>query len=759
MASTEAKASQVRPHSRLAYLPALDGLRAFAVAGVLLYHAELPWFQGGFLGVDVFFVISGYLITSLLLGEWNETQKVNLGAFWLRRARRLLPALYLLLASVLVFSVLSLRDEVARLRSDGVAAFGYVTNWYLIFNEQSYFETMGRPSLFQHLWSLAVEEQFYLLWPMLFALIMKFARRLALPIVIAGVIVSTLLMAALHSPILDPSRVYYGTDTRAAGLLVGVVLAFVLSRNVSRGTGRLWSDIVSRDVLGSAALLAIMLFFVLARESEPFLYQGGFLVLEIAVATLIAAIALSGGRILAPLLGSSVPRWIGLRSYGIYLWHWPVFMVTRPQIDVELEGLVLLGMRIGLTLALAELSYRYVETPIRNGAIQRVWQDLRTAQGRRQRFAHLRWLVVSTTVLSVTVGPSIVAAQPPAPPDYLLFQQVNTVDADTGGEELAAGVSSDNMMPNLRLEEPSATPDLPTPTKMAPTATAVLEPTPEPTATPHPTFTPEPTATPSLTATPTDEPTATTTPSPTPTPILVLLYTPAVRPTKILPFDPTHTTMPLTEVATAEVTPTKEALPVETTGTGEIPAEPTATPSATPVPGDIPTLGKIVAVGDSVMLGAANELLRAIPNLAMDARVSRQASDAIGLLQSYKDNGKLDQVVLIHIGNNGYFTARHFDQIMSVLSDRKWVVFVNVRVPRKWEAPNNAVIVEGVIRYPNAVLVDWYAASADHHDYFAKDGFHLQVVGQKAFVGVIREKLMTLAGLSSTPTPTPSPTP
>ncbi|HEY0070789.1 MAG TPA: acyltransferase, partial [Chloroflexia bacterium] len=177
---TQPSGAHPTPGGRLPYLPGLDGLRAIAVAGVLLYHAGMLWLPGGFLGVEVFFVISGYLITSLLLSEWQRHGRTNLPAFWLRRARRLLPALFLVIAVTLTFSVLFLPEEVAGLREDALAATGYVTNWYLVFNQQSYFETMGRPSLLQHLWSLAVEEQFYLLWPLLFVGGMRFLRRGAL---------------------------------------------------------------------------------------------------------------------------------------------------------------------------------------------------------------------------------------------------------------------------------------------------------------------------------------------------------------------------------------------------------------------------------------------------------------------------------------------------------------------------------------------------------------------------------------------------
>ncbi len=220
---------------RLPYRPGLDGLRALAVIAVLLYHAGLAWIPGGFLGVEVFFVISGYLITALLLAEWRGRGRVALKAFWLRRARRLLPALYLLLVVTLAYAVVFLPGEVAGLRGDALAAFGYVTNWYLVFGQESYFEAVGRPSLLKHLWSLAVEEQFYLLWPLVFAVGMgvgatRLRRRRVVTVALAGAVASAMVMAVLYVPGVDPSRIYYGTDTRATGLLFGAALAFVWSQ-------------------------------------------------------------------------------------------------------------------------------------------------------------------------------------------------------------------------------------------------------------------------------------------------------------------------------------------------------------------------------------------------------------------------------------------------------------------------------------------------------------------------------------------------
>ncbi|MEJ7871946.1 MAG: acyltransferase, partial [Rubrobacteraceae bacterium] len=204
----------------LPYIPGLDGLRALAVIAVLLYHAGPRWAPGGFLGVEIFFVISGYLITSLLLAEWRQRGRIDLAAFWVGRARRLLPALYLLLVVTLAFAVLFLPEEVAGLRVDALAAFGYVTNWYFVLGQESYFEAVGRPSLVQHLWSLAIEEQFYLLWPLLFAAGMSLGMRRwwrcrLLLAALVGAAASALLMTFLYGAGVEPSRLYYGTDTRA----------------------------------------------------------------------------------------------------------------------------------------------------------------------------------------------------------------------------------------------------------------------------------------------------------------------------------------------------------------------------------------------------------------------------------------------------------------------------------------------------------------------------------------------------------------
>jgi peptidoglycan/LPS O-acetylase OafA/YrhL len=373
-------------------MPGLDGLRAIAVLGVVLYHLGLPWMPGGFLGVDVFFVLSGFLITTLVVEEIERTGRLSLRDFYLRRARRLLPALFLLLAVLSLLAVVVLPEERGELRRDVTAALLYVSNWSSIVTEQSYFEAMGRPPLLQHLWSLAVEEQFYLLWPAVVAAVLTYGRRHLRRIALIAAVVSTAWMALLavrngYPVPNDPSRVYFGTDTHAMGLLLGAALATCWSpwrlwrcdsswvasdRPTSQRAGTALVDLV-----GVGALAGVLWMFFSVGEFSPLLYRGGFFAVAACTALLVAAVAHPAG-LLGRALGAQPLRYLGERSYGIYLWHWPLALLTRPGFELPFGGWLSVVLRLAVILAAAELSYRYVERPIRTGDFSELTRWLRS---------------------------------------------------------------------------------------------------------------------------------------------------------------------------------------------------------------------------------------------------------------------------------------------------------------------------------------------------------------------------------------------
>ncbi len=350
--------------SRLPYLPGIDAMRAIAVLAVFLYHAGVGWMPGGFLGVDVFFTISGYLITSLLLSEYRRGGHIRLGQFWLRRARRLLPAVGVMIAVTMVVAAIVEPERMMALRGDAISSLAYVANWHFALGHQSYFDQFQRPSLFRHLWSLSVEEQFYLFWPLAFAAGMSLLGRKRLLLgVLAGTLASLALMWILFDPT-DSARAYYGTDTRAVGLLIGVALALVWSPlQLRRAKSGRWCG-PALDAIGVVALAYVVLSFFGVHDYDLALFHGGYLWLALASAGVLAVIAHPAAR-LGGLLARPPLIWLGLRSYSFYLWHWPVLALTRPGLDVSLPRGVLIPLQLLVVLALADLSYRFVELPFR----------------------------------------------------------------------------------------------------------------------------------------------------------------------------------------------------------------------------------------------------------------------------------------------------------------------------------------------------------------------------------------------------------
>jgi len=336
----------------------------------MAYHGNLPWAKGGFLGVDAFFVLSGYLITSLLLLEWRSQGKISPIAFWSRRARRLLPALFLMLIGVAFYAVkFAQPQELAKIRGDALATICYVANWRPVFAGQSYFDQFNLPSPLRHTWSLGIEEQYYAVWPLLLLLVFKI-RRITLNklmlVTITAACCSALLMAVLYHPGTDPSRVYYGTDTRAQSLLIGATLAVLLLR-----LGPIEGRVVAPALQGAGLAFAGIVAFIWLKttESSDLLYRGGFFFLALSVAVVIAASVQPKMGPVGKILSLPPLRALGLISYGVYLWHWPVFLMLTPG-RVHLGLYELFALRVAVTLGVSILSYNLLEMPIRRGAFR-----------------------------------------------------------------------------------------------------------------------------------------------------------------------------------------------------------------------------------------------------------------------------------------------------------------------------------------------------------------------------------------------------
>ena len=393
-------ATRTGPH--LPYRPGLDGLRALAVIGVFFYHARPHsdgngWLPGGFLGVDMFFVLSGYLITSLLLVEWDARNRIDLRRFWARRARRLFPALVVVVLAVLLLDAIFQRSSLAKTRGDAVSSLLYYTNWHLILANHSYFVRMSNPSLLQHLWSLAVEEQFYVIWPLLLVPGLVLLGRKRLPFVIAAGFAGSAALSWLLYKQADPSRVWYGTDTRAFLLLMGILLALVWP-----AIERMRRAVTLLELLGVAALVTTVLLFRQMQDFSPTLWRGGDIAAAFCFAVLIAAVAHPATG-LGEALGIAPLRWLGERSYGIYLWHLPIVLLLRPGVDISWTGPGVVILQAVIVVTAAALSFRFVEQPIRTGALQR--RLARHAPRRRLELIAASTLVVSAAFAVLFVIP------------------------------------------------------------------------------------------------------------------------------------------------------------------------------------------------------------------------------------------------------------------------------------------------------------------------------------------------------------------
>lgn len=352
-------------------------MRTLAVVGVVLYHLNLPIF-GGLLGVTIFFVLSGYLITSLLIGEYNRTSTINLPQFWLRRVKRLFPAIVLVIATTATLCTFFNHELLTKMRPDIISCLFFFNNWWQIFHNVSYFDALGAPSPLTIFWSLAIEEQFYLLWPGIMLLLLRFnvPKKVVIGFISVLICASALEMAFMYSPIEDPSRVYYGTDTRAFSLLMGALFAHLWPSS-RLGTGEdfdLSADGEKKlDIGGMVCLAGLIIMMIFADGLSPFLYRGGMFLCSVLTSVLICVIVHPKSQ-LSRLFSLKPLVWLGQRSYGIYLWHYPIILLLIDRNIAHSAPFWLILLACVLIVAVSAVSFKYVEDPIRKGALTFWWK-------------------------------------------------------------------------------------------------------------------------------------------------------------------------------------------------------------------------------------------------------------------------------------------------------------------------------------------------------------------------------------------------
>ena len=393
------------------YVPAIDGLRAVAVIAVMLYHLGFSWIPGGFLGVDLFFVISGYVITRLLLDSIQRSGGLDLRAFYKARVRRLFPPLIFMISVTIFYIGIWAPETMRRFVSDSPFALFGGMNWWLVFRHTDYFDSIARPPLLQHTWSLGVEAQFYLVWPLILLLVLKQFGKSKIPgaalliAAISGVALLILSFEVDAASASQVSHVYFGTDTHSIGLFLGAALAVSwIPQNLKEQVNQRAQDFI--DGIGVIGFVGIIATFLFVNENDPTLYKLAFPLAGLFGCAIITSIVHPASRF-APILSSRVAVWIGERSYSIYLWHWVVFQVTRPKVDLEGSSWALYALRMLIVFALADISLRLVELPIRSGLVEYWFKGMkyRTKNVQRRQKA-----ILASAATLLLVGTSLVSA-------------------------------------------------------------------------------------------------------------------------------------------------------------------------------------------------------------------------------------------------------------------------------------------------------------------------------------------------------------
>jgi peptidoglycan/LPS O-acetylase OafA/YrhL len=418
------------------HIASIDGLRAIAVTAVVLYHLGISWIPGGFLGVDLFFVISGYVITRLILDSINQSSALDLREFYAARLRRIYPAFIFMVVCIIIFIGVWAPEAIKRFLSDLPYALTGSINWLLVARHQDYFETIGRPPLLQHTWSLAVELQFYLIWPIILLTILKYfgkrnIARIALLIAItSGVTLFLVSLQLDQSNAQQVSHIYFGTDTHSLGLFLGSALAVSwIPQNLSADIEKRAQDVI--DAIGVVGLLGLIAAFLFIDEANASLYRIAFPLAGIFGCLVIISLVHPASRF-APLISSAPFKWVGQRSYGIYIWHWVIFQVTRPSVDLTGQSWALYLARVLLVLALADISLRWVEIPFRQGMVQNWFRGMKYRSAKVKLRQQLSIVFSVIAVLAVTSSISVQAINKA---DQIAQNQVTQQEDEAASQE------------------------------------------------------------------------------------------------------------------------------------------------------------------------------------------------------------------------------------------------------------------------------------------------------------------------------------
>lgn len=580
------------------YIDGLDGLRAIAVLMVLTYHFRSHFVKGGFIGVDIFFVLSAYLITNLLNDEWQKKETIDIQAFWKRRFRRLIPAVVAVILvtfiAILFFSGNSWLNQL----KDSVAALTYTSNWWYIYKKVPYADFFTQPTPLKHLWSLAVEAQFYLIYPFIFVYLKRKENKAVRTWQVWGIfaLISAILMGLLYQPE-SFDRVYYGTDTRFFSFMIGAILGTVwpwgrLNANPPQTVTRVL------DITGIISFSVLMLLAIRVTEFQKWMYPVGFIVVSVFSALLIAVIAHPGSRVHLfferPLL-----RWIGQRSYSIYLWHYPIIILTTPSKLTYTQHFVLILLQCLLIFVLAHFSYLFIEQPLKRSPLKKWGPDMKQTYYDNKRIA-FNLLISSFLLLSLIVGTNVVAAK--------------TVEKQA--------------------EKKAVTHQ-----------TAVKEETGE---------------------------------------------------------------------------ETQETVPIKKQ-----------------------SINKMIVIGDSIILGAENELKERFPGIIVDAHVGRQMSEGIVLLEEkyHQELGK-ETLLIVELGSNGPFSKRDLNHLLS-LAGNSHVMFINAYVPLNWQDEVNQLLWTATHEDEKLTLVDWYSVAQSNLQLLEEDGVHLNPDGASVYVDLIQQQLQS----------------